>query len=147
MTARPNAERRQRYKRQLAARDGARCFYCNLRFRDLAAATIDHLVPTYHGGTWARANLVLACEPCNQAKGHRLPTEFLRSRGYRSGLRPSRTAVVRSQVARVVSARSIRRAVAGDASRPAGRDGWGRIARPAALVLPVLLAGWLVTRD
>lgn len=103
MTSRPNSERRRRYRRQLAARDGARCFYCNRRFRDLAAATIDHLVPTYHGGTWARANLVLACSPCNEAKGHRMPTEFLRSRGYRPGLRPSRTALLRRRAAALLT--------------------------------------------
>jgi hypothetical protein len=86
--ARPNARAKARYRRQLAARDGMRCFYCRTGFRQLAEATIDHIVPTYFGGTWARANLVLACDPCNQAKSNQVPTVFLRSRGYRPGLRP-----------------------------------------------------------
>lgn len=91
----PNARHRQQFRRQLAARDGARCFYCARRFRDLSAATLDHLVPTAHGGTWARANLVLACYACNQAKADRLPQEFLRPSAFRPGLRP-RGAFLRS---------------------------------------------------
>ncbi|MFD0884134.1 HNH endonuclease, partial [Streptosporangium algeriense] len=77
----PNARRRQQLRRQLAERDGSRCFYCARRFRRPdREATLDHLVPVYYGGTWVRANLVLACEPCNIAKGHQAPAEFLRSR-------------------------------------------------------------------
>lgn len=97
--SRPDSERRRRYRRQVAARDGARCFYCRHRFADpVTEATLDHLVPTAHGGTWARANLVLACYPCNQAKADRLPTEFLRPSGFRPGLRPRPTAVLRQRL-------------------------------------------------
>ncbi|MBB4916963.1 HNH endonuclease [Streptosporangium saharense] len=91
----PNARRRQQLRRQLAERDGARCFYCAHRFRHPDRdATLDHLVPVYYGGTWVRANLVLACEPCNIAKGHQAPAEFLRSRGFRPGLRHRTTALL-----------------------------------------------------
>ncbi|MFC6080736.1 HNH endonuclease [Sphaerisporangium aureirubrum] len=143
MSVRPNSDKRQRYRRQLAARDGAACFYCGHRFRDLSTATIDHLVPVYYGGTWARANLVLACFACNQAKGHRLPTEFLCSRGYRPGLRPRRAAVVSAYVRRVLT-RTRPYGVRADVRTNRSRR-YGPI-RAALRVVPVLLAlGWMVT--
>ncbi|MGW4662894.1 HNH endonuclease [Streptosporangium sandarakinum] len=134
--ARPNSAKRQRYRRQLAERDGARCFYCARRFRDLAEATLDHLVPTYYGGTWARANLVLACAPCNEAKGHRMPSEFLRSRGFRPGLRPSPMAVLRTRAARLWSRP---KSAASEGIRPVRRasKGAGK-AVPSGCVRPVL---------
>ncbi|WP_371781842.1 HNH endonuclease [Streptosporangium subroseum] len=155
----PNACRRQQFRRQLAERDGARCFYCTRRFRDLTEATLDHLVPTYHGGTWARANLVLACSPCNEAKGHQLPTEFIRSRGYRSGLRPSHTTMIRQRVTalltlthpvptgvldhRVSPVLSASSPLTDTADRPR-RSGPFRAVLTA---VPVLLAlGWLASR-
>ncbi|WP_084780824.1 HNH endonuclease [Planobispora rosea] len=110
-TRKPNARRRQEFKRQLAKRDGAVCFYCADPFADLAAATLDHLVPSSRGGTWARANLVLACEPCNQAKADRLPSEVLRPTSFRPGLRPSRPAVLRQYAAATLARlTSVRRA-------------------------------------
>lgn len=56
----------------LAERDGRRCFYCRTEFDELKGVTIDHYVPK---SVWAcnlPANLVLACQACNQAKGDRL---------------------------------------------------------------------------
>ncbi len=82
----PNAAQRRHLKCQLAVRDGRSCFYCAAPFTDLAAATIDHLIPYTIWPTWAQANLVLACYPCNQAKGSQLPQAFLRPVGYRPGL-------------------------------------------------------------
>lgn len=35
------------------------------------AATIDHIVPLSHGGTWDRNNLAACCYECNQIKGSR----------------------------------------------------------------------------
>lgn len=71
-------------RRSLAARDGSRCFYCGTPFEDAGTeATFDHFLPVsvWKRGSNGRAvrrchepfNLVLACEPCNQAKGSRLP--------------------------------------------------------------------------
>ncbi len=103
MSHRPNSARRQHIKRQLAARDGAACFYCATPFADLADATIDHLIPHSRIPTWAQANLVLACGPCNHAKADRLPQEFLRPVGFRPGLVPGRARRVRYRVAALVS--------------------------------------------
>ncbi|RBQ20475.1 hypothetical protein DP939_11925 [Spongiactinospora rosea] len=168
MTTRPNSDKRQRYRRQLAARDGARCFYCRHRFADPATeATLDHLVPTALGGTWARANLVLACEPCNQAKADRPPTAFVRTCGFRPGLRPRRAdafrrhlaalAGDRSAAARALLARCVRpvrkpsKPDSGDsraglpARAPDHRRGPFRPFRPLVPVLPALLVlAWTV---
>ena len=58
-----------RKKQILASRDGgARCRYCGVRLK-LRRLTIDHVVPRSRGGSNALTNLVLACGPCNLAKG------------------------------------------------------------------------------
>lgn len=45
-----------------------RCHYCGvLMFR--SEATTDHKVPRARGGINWRTNFVLACYPCNKAKG------------------------------------------------------------------------------
>jgi 5-methylcytosine-specific restriction endonuclease McrA len=92
----PNAARRRVIRCQLAARDGARCFYCGTAFAALGEATIDHLVPHCQLPGWKLANLVLACGPCNRAKGDRLPQEFLRPPGFGPGLTPVRAGRVRA---------------------------------------------------
>jgi predicted phage-related endonuclease len=45
------------------------CRWCNCKLTE-ATATIEHLVPLAVGGTNDRNNLALACEGCNQARGH-----------------------------------------------------------------------------
>lgn len=45
-----------------------RCFYCQ-RPLERDTATLDHLHPRSKGGTDDPENLVLACRPCNRAKG------------------------------------------------------------------------------
>lgn len=77
--ARLKGERGRAFKHQLAARDGGRCHYCRRGVEDPTTLTLDHYVPA----DWARRygwsgvhepyNLVLACRPCNRAKGTRLP--------------------------------------------------------------------------
>lgn len=47
---------------------GGRCFYCESRL-SRGEATADHRIPLSKGGTTSRDNLVMACEPCNKAKG------------------------------------------------------------------------------
>ncbi|MFD9211611.1 HNH endonuclease [Streptomyces sp. NPDC059544] len=66
-------ERGRQARQQLAHRDGACCFYCRAPFTDPTTATIDHYVPYSLWRTNRRANLVLACEPCNTRKGAHLP--------------------------------------------------------------------------
>ncbi|GAA3531460.1 hypothetical protein GCM10022419_008200 [Nonomuraea rosea] len=65
------------FRALLAFRDGPRCFYCRAPFADPSTeATFDHYLPSAlwltgrHNAPW---NLVLACDPCNGAKGDRLP--------------------------------------------------------------------------
>lgn len=56
----------------LAERDGRRCFYCHTEFDRLKGVTIDHYVPKSVWPCNLPANLVLACQSCNQAKSDRL---------------------------------------------------------------------------
>ncbi|TWV50245.1 HNH endonuclease [Streptomyces misionensis] len=70
---RPKTAVRRLRKRQLAARDGWRCVYCRRRFRSLAEATLDHVVPYRLLRTWSVGALVLACRDCNHRKGDRFP--------------------------------------------------------------------------
>lgn len=70
---RPKKAVRQGRKRQLAARDGWRCTYCRRRFRTLAEATTDHVVPYRLLRTWSVGALVLACLDCNHRKADRFP--------------------------------------------------------------------------
>lgn len=50
-----------------------RCIYCGARGVPL---NIDHVVPRSRGGSNRVSNLVIACVPCNQAKGSRDVREF-----------------------------------------------------------------------
>lgn len=52
---------------------GRRCVYCGTKGVPL---NIDHVMPRSHGGSNRGTNLVLACVPCNQAKGNRDVREF-----------------------------------------------------------------------
>lgn len=69
--------------RKLYARDGRRCYWCGrvmLPLHELDGfkgpkfppefPTIDHLVPRSHRGGNALSNLVVACPPCNHARGN-----------------------------------------------------------------------------
>lgn len=53
-------------RRNVLARDGGRCAYC-----DAPASTIDHVTPASLGGARSWSNLVAACQACNQRKGAR----------------------------------------------------------------------------
>jgi 5-methylcytosine-specific restriction endonuclease McrA len=52
---------------------GGTCFYCATKLdpsKDAALWTVEHVEPLALGGTSHLGNLVIACKPCNQAKGH-----------------------------------------------------------------------------
>jgi len=49
------------------------CAYCGKVTKKL---TKDHVVPKAQGGTNGASNIVMACEPCNQAKANRTPAEW-----------------------------------------------------------------------
>jgi 5-methylcytosine-specific restriction endonuclease McrA len=90
----PNAARMRQIKASLVRRDGLACFYCRTPFAAVAEATVDHFVPQTVLPGWRVANLVLACPPCNQAKGDTLPQALLRPSGYGPGLVPLPGAVL-----------------------------------------------------
>jgi hypothetical protein len=56
---------------------GAKCFYCSKVFAPNIANpspgiwTLDHVEPVVLGGKDYLGNLVVACKPCNFAKGHK----------------------------------------------------------------------------
>jgi 5-methylcytosine-specific restriction endonuclease McrA len=56
-------------KQNVFLRDGYRCAYCN---DDVTkkSATLDHILPTSHGGKTTFENTVTACSPCNSKKGN-----------------------------------------------------------------------------
>lgn len=58
---------------RLIARDGARCRYCGTREGPFEC---DHVIPVSRGGPNRLDNLVVACAPCNRAKGARTPSEW-----------------------------------------------------------------------
>jgi 5-methylcytosine-specific restriction endonuclease McrA len=87
----PRAERLER----ILARDGAECIWCRRELgpghRDLS---VEHVIPRLKGGpAWAE-NEVPACRPCNRARGHAAPDQWLEDCEAR-GLSPNRAAVER----------------------------------------------------
>ena len=55
-------------------RDKGRCQYC-VQIVRRHEITFDHVIPRSAGGKSSWQNLVLACRPCNQAKGGRTPEQ------------------------------------------------------------------------
>lgn len=63
-------EFRQWLGRQLGGENGVlRCPYCWTTWVSIDDLTIDHNVSVARGGSLGLENLVVCCEPCNQAKG------------------------------------------------------------------------------
>ncbi len=56
------------------ARDNGQCQYC-ARKVTRPEATYDHVTPRSQGGRTTWENIVIACVPCNQAKGGRTPQQ------------------------------------------------------------------------
>ena len=61
-------------RKNILARDGYRCRYCNRKF-PASALSIDHVMPKSRGGKSVWTNVVAACSRCNTHKGDRLPKE------------------------------------------------------------------------
>jgi 5-methylcytosine-specific restriction endonuclease McrA len=53
------------------------CVYCGAKDKPF---NLDHFYPKSKGGSNKVSNLVLSCVDCNQAKGNKLPSEFLSKR-------------------------------------------------------------------
>lgn len=60
-------------KRTLWKRDKGCCFYCGMSLT-WNSKTVDHVIPKSKGGPHRAWNLVIACQPCNKAKGDSSPT-------------------------------------------------------------------------
>lgn len=58
-------------------RDDFRCVYCGKRFA-AEELSVDHVEPRVRGGDQSTGNLVTACRGCNNLKGHRRVSDFLR---------------------------------------------------------------------
>jgi 5-methylcytosine-specific restriction endonuclease McrA len=56
-------------KSNVFLRDGYKCAYCNTDVNK-RTATLDHVLPTSHGGKTTFENTVTACGPCNANKGN-----------------------------------------------------------------------------
>jgi 5-methylcytosine-specific restriction endonuclease McrA len=69
--AHPETMRRYRLKFRLHGRMRSRCAYCGRKLQ-WHESTLDHFFPRSKGGGMHETNAVLACEPCNVAKGDRV---------------------------------------------------------------------------
>jgi 5-methylcytosine-specific restriction endonuclease McrA len=58
-------------------RDDFRCVYCGNRFV-AGELSVDHVEPRVRGGDQSNGNLVTACRACNNRKGRRRVSDFLR---------------------------------------------------------------------
>lgn len=58
-------------KRNIMVRDGHRCMYCGATEK----LTIDHMIPASRGGKTSFENCITACQPCNNKKGNKTPSE------------------------------------------------------------------------
>lgn len=76
-------------RRNLFARDNNRCQYCGKHFV-MSELSIDHVVPTCHGGKTTWENVVCACVKCNVRKGGRTPREA-NLKLYKQPVRPKRS--------------------------------------------------------
>lgn len=78
----PSRVARREIIKILTERDGFSCYICHLDFTEYRKnnpnpeqdfVTVDHYIPLSRGGTWDLSNLKLACQPCNNKKGDKLP--------------------------------------------------------------------------
>jgi len=60
---------------ELRRTPSVRCEYCGRRMRG-CDAEVDHRTPLARGGRHERANLAVACSPCNRRKGTMLEADF-----------------------------------------------------------------------
>jgi HNH endonuclease len=83
--------------RRALDRDGGECAWCR-RALTAGSASVDHLVPRLKGGPAWPENEVASCRPCNRARGHTAPADWLADCEAR-GLEPDRALVVGRLVA------------------------------------------------
>jgi 5-methylcytosine-specific restriction endonuclease McrA len=65
------------YRAEAFSKQGGSCAYCGIRLRAYEA-TADHCKPVTLGGQTNGENIVMACQPCNLAKGQMSVRAFKR---------------------------------------------------------------------
>lgn len=73
------ATRRRRLLTVAAAqRQGGKCIYCGGTFSETNRATCEHIVPKSKGGPDHEDNVAASCARCNNERGRKNHTQFLR---------------------------------------------------------------------
>ena len=67
-----NGHSRRIRKRMMRGAKEVKCHWCPTMIT-LNTSTIDHVIPLFRGGLDNANNRVLACEPCNNKRGHAMP--------------------------------------------------------------------------
>lgn len=70
----PSRRRISLSKKNVLARDGYKCQYCDKHLTD-KTVTVDHVIPRARGGPHVWTNVVAACKPCNGHKDNKTPEE------------------------------------------------------------------------
>lgn len=76
----------------------SQCVYCGIGLT-ATTLTIDHVIPTYRGGSNQRNNKAPACTVCNSDKGHLTAAEYLAVRDNRAELTAMKRRVTRAATA------------------------------------------------
>jgi len=79
-------------RRNIYARDGSRCQYCNRRF-STSELSLDHVTPRSQGGSATWSNIVCCCLKCNVRKGGRTPAQA-NMKLVRTPIKPRRSPMV-----------------------------------------------------
>jgi 5-methylcytosine-specific restriction endonuclease McrA len=69
-----NGEQTTAMRVRIIERDNSTCYMCKRKL-PFEEVTLEHVIPRSRGGDDSEANLKVACEPCNNRKGDRLPEE------------------------------------------------------------------------
>ena len=96
----PGARRVKLNKRNLLARDGYVCKYCQ-EYLSERTVTVDHIMPTSRGGQHEWTNVVASCKACNNKKGKRTPLEAKMGLHGRMPWAPSRVIILRETAERL----------------------------------------------
>lgn len=67
-----NSKTKRRMREWAFRTYGGKCFWCGCKVT-AESRTLDHIVPRSAGGSNKQHNIVLACKPCNQARGSWIP--------------------------------------------------------------------------
>lgn len=94
----------------------SQCVYCGIGLT-AATLTVDHVIPTYRGGSNQRTNKAPACATCNSDKGHLTAAEYLAVRDNRAELTAMKRRVTRAATAAGIVYPPVKRPKMTDARR------------------------------